>query len=177
MLEHQYNAEQALELLMRKLRVRDDILASQIQAAIDAGKDIRESEPSPDGRKRPRVYRKTVPFTHTEALEVALNALQAHFVEQPLFLESAANNLAKAAVGGPEFQLPRQRHNISEEREVISLHQVNEEKAVEIEVQTETQIEKSGPETQRLKKPDRAQIEDRERELNVLRRLMNFKSE
>jgi len=51
---------------------------------------------------------------------------------------------------------------------------VNEEKEVQIELQTETQIDKSGPETQTLKKLDHAQIEKRKLQLNTLRMLVDF---
>src|SRR5690242_17055824 len=94
MSSHEYSPQQALDVLMRKLQARDETLAAQVQSAIDAGKDVTETERATDRRKKDRVYRKTVPFTHDEALQVALDALQANFVEQPLFVDSAADNLA-----------------------------------------------------------------------------------
>ena len=71
----EYTPQQALEILMKKLGSRDEALAAQIQAAIDAGKDVSETEPAIDRRKKARVYRKTVPFTHEEALQIALYRL------------------------------------------------------------------------------------------------------
>lgn len=179
--EHEYNAEKALEVFMRKLRVRDEALADEIQAAIDAGKDISEIEQSPDRRKKSRIYRKTVPFTHEEALQVAIDALQAHFVEQPLFVESAAFNFSKTGIDQSRRRfrpgVERPRLNSSKEREAVSMEQVDEEKEVQIELQTETQIEKSGPETVPLKRLDPVEIEDRRRQLSALRRLVDFRPE
>jgi hypothetical protein len=178
---HEYTPEKALELLMRKLGETNEILAAQIQAAIDAGKDIRETEPSPDGRKKPRVYRKTVPFTYEEALQVALDGLQAHFVEQPLFMKSAALNFTRTAIGRTGRRVrpgsERPRLNSAKQRETISMEQLDEEKVVEIELQTETQIEKSGPETEPLKRLDDDQIKKRQSQLSKLRKLTTFQPE
>lgn len=98
---------------MRKLRERDEDLAGQVQKAIDAGKDVSETEPATGRRNEARVYRKTVPFTHEEALHVALDALQSYFVELPLFANSAADNFAKAAV-----EVTTERQAVAEPAEV-----------------------------------------------------------
>ena len=42
MAPHEYNAREALDLLMHKLNEHDEQLARQIQSAIDAGKDVEE---------------------------------------------------------------------------------------------------------------------------------------
>ena len=42
----EYTPQQALEILMKKLGARDEALAAQVQAAIDAGKDVSETEPA-----------------------------------------------------------------------------------------------------------------------------------
>ena len=73
---HEYDAHDALDLLMRKLNERDEQLARQIQSAIDVGKDVEEKERFAR-RKKPRVYRRTVRFSDEEALDVAIAALQA----------------------------------------------------------------------------------------------------
>ena len=179
---HQYTAKQALEILLKKIRQRREDLAAEVQAAIDAGKDVSETEPSPDRRKKDRVYRKTVPFTHQEALQIAIDALQSHLVEQPLFVESARINFSRTGVGEtirrihrPGFDYPRL--NVSKERQDVSVCHVDEEKTIEIELQSETQIEKSGPQTQTLEKLDHAQIEERQRQLSDLRRLVDFQPE
>src|SRR5688572_26470462 len=94
---HDYSARDALELLLGKLSGRDEHLGRQIRSAIDAGKDIEERERRGRGQKA-RVYRKTVPFTPEEALQVAIDALQACFIEQPLFANSVAASLQSSAL-------------------------------------------------------------------------------
>lgn len=177
--DNEYSPEEALGVLMRKIRERDELLAEQVQAAIDAGKDISEVERSMDRRKKERVYRKTVPFTHEEALEIAVDVLQAHFVEQPLFVESAAINFTKAGLAHPSERLHRSgfglpRLNSSKEREKVAVDQVGEKKAIEIELQTETQIKKSGPATQTMQELAPAEIEERRQQLSTLREMVDF---
>ena len=172
----EYTPQQALEILMKKLGSRDEALAAQIQAAIDAGKDVSETEPAIDRRKKARVYRKTVPFTHEEALQIALDALQAYFVEQPLFVAAAADSLAKAAIGVPTHRRSDYQAN-SEEPEPVSLEGQGVEKAVEIEMQTETQLSKTGEETIPLKRMAQEQIDDQRHHIADLRKLTNFAQE
>lgn len=177
---HQYSPRQALEVLMKKLGIKDQTLTAQVQAAIDAGKDVSETEPATDRRKKARVYRKTVPFSHEEALEVALDALQAYFVEQPMFVDSAADSLAKAAIGVPKHNLPNWAYSpsvVAEEPEPLSLEGKDEEKAVEIELQTETQISKTGEETLPLQRKPKDQIEQQRQHIIHLRKLTNFTKE
>jgi hypothetical protein len=176
----QYTAQQALDLLMKKLTARDAALAAQVQAAIDAGKDVSETEPATDRRKKARVYRKTVPFTHEEALQIALEALQAYFVEQPLFVASAADSLAKASIGVPRHDLPSWAVSpgaSSSEPEPLSLERMNEEKAVEIEMQTETQLSRTREETIPLKRMSAQRINEQRRHITDLRRLVDFTEE
>jgi hypothetical protein len=173
---YSYSAEQALAVLIKKIREQDERLAAHIQAAIDAGKDVKETAPAIDQRKKPRVYRKTVPFSHEEALQVALDALRAYFVEQPLFINSVADNLAKAAVGVPTERRPA-RQMSAEKPEPVSLEQVGEEKRVEIELQTETQISRSGEETMPLKRLAKEQIEVQRENIARLRKLTDFSEE
>ena len=98
MARHDYSPREALTLLMNKLIDRDADLAREIRAAVDAGKDVEERETTGRGRKKTRVYRRAVRLTDEEALQVAANALRAHFVEQPLFVNSAADNFRAAAI-------------------------------------------------------------------------------
>ena len=138
---HDYTPEQALEVLMQKLGSGDEQLAAEIRAAIDTGKDVAESEPS-SRRKKPRTYRKTVPFSYEEALQVAISALQAHFIEQPLFANSCAANMSRAAIGTPRD--PRHATFGRSGRSVdLTVQAEGEEKTVMIELQTETQISRS----------------------------------
>lgn len=169
----EYTPQQAVELLMAKLKSRDEDLASEIQAAIDAGKDVTETEPVPGRRKR-HVYRRTIPFSNEEALQVAVTALQAYFVEQPMFVEAAAAEFAQAAIG-----IPTGRRRLSqialEEHEAVSLEGRGERKRVEIEIQTETQISRTGEETLPLLPVARGTIEEQRQQINRLRELMDFK--
>jgi hypothetical protein len=91
MAPHEYNAREALDLLMHKLNEHDEQLARQIQSAIDVGKDVEERERF-GRRTKSRVYRRAVRFSDEEALDVAIAALQACFVEQPLFVNSAQSD-------------------------------------------------------------------------------------
>ena len=159
---------------MKKLSARNEAFGAQVQEAIDAGKDVSETEPATDRRKKARAYRRTVPFTHEEALRVALDALQAYFVEQPLFVDSATANLAKAAIGVPQAF---SRSVAAGEREPLSLEGADEEKAVEIEMQTETQLSRTGEETIRLKRASKELIGEQRDHIAALRELTNFKQE
>jgi hypothetical protein len=177
---NQYTPQQALEVLMQKLRAQDEALAAHVQAAIDAGKDVEETEPAPDRRKKERVYRKSVPFSHEEAIQVALDALQAYFVEQPLFVDAAADRLAQAVVGVPRHNFPSWESSpdaVTGEPEPLSLEGENREKAVEIEVQTETQISRTGEETLPLKRVPKEQIEEQHKHIIELRKMTEFTEE
>jgi hypothetical protein len=171
--KNQYTAQQALELLMRKLMAQDPGLAAEVQAAIDAGKDVSETKPIA-GRRKGHVYRRTVPFSHEEALQVALDALQAYFVEQPMFVFAAADSLAQSAIGVPANG--RNPVQVSRDQgEPLSLEGGGLEKAIEIEIQTETQISRTGDETLPLKRVPKQLIEDQHRQIIHLRELLDFK--
>ena len=99
MSDHEYTPQVAFELLMRKLAERDHALAEHVRAVVNQGRDMQERESSNRGRnKKYRVYRKTVTYPYDEALQVALDALAACFIEQPLFVESCLDHMAKAPV-------------------------------------------------------------------------------
>ncbi|MDD2711076.1 MAG: hypothetical protein PHV34_24115 [Verrucomicrobiae bacterium] len=161
---------------MKKLWNRNESLATQIQTAIDVGKDVSETEPPTDRRKNARAYRKAVPLSHEEALQIALNALQAYYVEQPLFASSAADNISKAAIGKPlqkEFTWQKDY----KESEPISLDEEGAEKEIEIELQTETQISKTEEETLPLKRMPKEVIDEQQAHIIYLRKLINFMEE
>jgi len=171
-----YTSQQALDLLMSKLRAQNDLLARNIQAAIDVGKDVSEEEPSNDRRKKPRVYRRTVRFSHEEALQVAVSALQAYFVEQPLFIDEASDNFAKAALGRPTHGLNKWVPS-GDEREPVVLEQQGNEKQLEIELHTETKVTREGDEIFALKRLSRQSIEEQRQQINHLRALTTFSEE
>jgi hypothetical protein len=131
-------AEDALNFLLQRIELRTPDLANHIRLVINAGHDVVESEPRQRrGRGKPRTFRRTVQFTFQEALEVVIDALGAYFVELPLMIDSVINELQETAmleVGatstdsrGYDFHLPPRSG-------------VGERKALEIELQVETQI-------------------------------------
>ena len=132
-MKHEYTPQQALELLMRKLTARDEALAAEVQAVVNAGKDVREIEYS-SGHKKLRSYRRTIPYSPEEALEVALDALNAHFVQQPLFANALLHNMANSAMAVIETRQARSPASN------VKVEAVGDQKAVEIELQTETQL-------------------------------------
>jgi hypothetical protein len=171
-----YTAQQALDLLLTKLRAQNDLFATSVQAAIDAGKDVSEEEPATDRRKKPRVYRRTVRFTHEEALQVAFDALQAYFVEQPLFINDAADNFAKAALGRPTHAQVQWMPG-GDEQEPVVLEQQGLEKQLEIELHTETQVTREGDEIFVLKRQSKQSIEAQRQQIQTLRALTDFSGE
>ena len=120
--------QQALEIpVMRSLQAKDHELAAQIQAVVDAGKDVEETEQSRGRRKRSRSYRKTMPYTYEEGLRVALDALRSYFVEQPLFVDSCLNTRrlqpflrrpGVMATQGPVFKVAADAESQGKEKEV-----------------------------------------------------------
>jgi hypothetical protein len=168
-----YNAEQALELLMRKVRGRDATLADSIQDAIDEGKDITEIDAPRDRRQKARSYRKTVAFTHEEALEVAVRALEAHFVEVPLFINSAVDDFTHSAIGIPEQKQAIPLIGVDESEIVVEQAQ-GEPKEIDVQLQPETRL--SGTELMplRLKPIPLDEVEEQKNNLNNLSDMLKF---
>ena len=154
--DNDYTAEEALSLIISRIAEFQTNLSQHIQAVINAGHDVVELEPRPRrGRGRPRTYRRTVPFSFDEALEVVVEALSAYFVELPLMIDSALDDLRDSAtleVGadstdnrevGQRSQdlapVPDDFAGFSVELAQIPTG-VGTEKVLEIELQTETQI-------------------------------------
>jgi hypothetical protein len=161
MSKHEYTAGQALELLLGKLNERDETLAAHVRSAIDAGKDVKQRAPVRGRRRKQRVYRKAVPFTEEEALGVALDALQAYFVEQPLFINSAAQDFRTAVV--------------REEREGrLRDRQAESAKILEVAVETETQLSPAPQPTVRLSPVPAEHVEEQLGNIRRLRDLLDF---
>jgi hypothetical protein len=167
MAAHDYSPQEAFALLMRKLIERDKDLAAQVQAVVDEGKDVEETELIGSRRKRTRVYRKTVPYSYDEALQAASKAIEAYFIEQPLFASSCLDDIAKAALG-----IPQRTHQSSDS--VIDLKSQGVEKAVQIELRTETQISEPVQETLGLDRAPSDQIKEQQNNLNHLITLIDF---
>lgn len=181
MVNHDYSAQVALELLMRKLAERDPDLAAHVRAVVDQGKDVQETEAPTRGRTtKSRVYRKTVPYPYDEALSVALNALAAYFIEQPLIVDSCLDNMRKTAVGSPRgFRYA----GSPEKSTLVGVIPGTEmrDKDVQIELRTETQLSPEiqlSPtirETQPLHRADDGQIEQQRANLARLKALLDFR--
>jgi len=166
MSKHEYAPEQALGVLLRKLGERDATLEAKIRAEIDSGKDVTEEQRR--GRRRVRKYRKTVPFTHDEALRLTLDVIQAYFVDLPLCINSSIANFRSAAVGASR---PDQSAWGETRAKLSSDEHVGETKEMEIELQTVTQISRTQQETLPLKTTERQAIDD---QLNHLKRLADL---
>lgn len=132
-----YTPEQALRVLLEKLTAADSALAAQVLTAVNAGKDVQEVEQV--AKRKSRRFRHTVPYSAEEALLLALQVLRAHFIEQPLFMNSCHDNMAKSAFGSEERHSPASR---SSRRSALS--EVGGERIIEIELQTETEIISTG---------------------------------
>jgi hypothetical protein len=165
---HDYSPQDALAILMRKLMERDRDLAAQVQAVVDEGKDVEETDIVGSRRKRTRLYRKTVPYSYDEALRAALKALEAYFIEQPLFASSCLDDFEKTALGAP-------KHLHQHSDSGIDIRTQGVEKAVQIELRTETQITEPGPETLPLKRVSAQQISGQKENLSHLMRLIDFR--
>jgi hypothetical protein len=97
---HDYSPQEAFALLIRKLTEQDKDLAARVQAVVDEGKDVEETEFIGSRRKKTRLYRKTMPYSYEEALQAALKALESYFIGQPLFASSCLQKgLGRAFVG------------------------------------------------------------------------------
>ena len=170
---HDYTPEQALNTLMRKLRERDEGLSAVIQAAIDAGKDVYETEPSISGGKKHRKYRRTVPYTYQEALVIAIDALQAYFLEQPLFANSCAKDFSEADSAIPNALQP----SLFEDHERtgdVAHHSQDQTRAIVIELQTETRISRGEQPWVELRTVSEKEIDSIRENLERLRRLTDF---
>ena len=174
MASHEYSPRHALELLLRKVRERDPDLAIGLEAVIDAGTDVVEREPLRTA-ERPREYRKTVRFSDEEALDIALLALRAHFVEQPLLATSAMSEFGKAALepegspgAGASFD---QSTSPSGEDKPLSI-------GVAFELQTETQVapkdEQAVEETAPLSPPPNESLDEQQASIDRLTALLRF---
>lgn len=177
-----YTAEQALELLIAKLSEKDAELAAGVRAAVNEGRDIQQTEQvRKRGKKTKELsFRRVVPFSAPQALNVALDALNAHFVEQPLFRNSVLDDMAQSALGAvaPESAQSRSKEG------AITPEGKGQEKAVEIELRTETQLLSdthlgvpNQPDTFRIERVSTELIESQKANLLRLREFLTFDEE
>lgn len=171
-----YTPEEALKILMARVRNADADLADEVQAAIDQGRDI-QLEDFPGGRKNARSYRKTVPYSPEDALQVALNSLNAHFVELSVIVNSCLEEMLQVVVGEPR----RQRQYWEKEKPfAVDQNSKGKEKQVEIELVTPTQLPRETTAleplhpTFRLERTDPERTREQQENLRRLRELTNF---
>lgn len=170
-----YTPAQALKLIMTKLEERDGDLANNVRAAIDAGKDIDEEQISGSNRKT-RQYRKSVPFTEMEALRILATVLKAHFIEQPLFLDSLIQDFEPVVIEEgnlEERQLLNARRDMTEDaggKKDIA-------KNIKFESQTETQISESNEPVFDVKPISGREIDEQRSNLAEMEKLLDFKEE
>ena len=169
MAPHEYSSQEALELLLRMVEDKDANLAKALHTAIDAGKDVWESE-VPANQKKRRKYRKTVSFTDEEALGVAIDTLKVYFVEQPSFTNTAIDEFAVAAldVGANMWREP------FDQPQVESTGGVPIEKRLEVETRTETQISPTDKQTDHLIPTDKELIDQQKENIKRLYELVAF---
>jgi|ERR1035441_2548306 hypothetical protein len=173
-MKHEYTPEQALRKLIEKLTSADAALLAQVLAVVNAGKDVKEIERN--GKKKSRFYRHTVPYSPEEALQVSLEVLRAHFIEQPLLMNSCHDNMAKAALGVEESR----SSSLGSEKESVRVEATTAEKAVEIELQTGMEIIPAetaltdGQGTQPLGRVSAVVLKQQQENLDRLRELVDF---
>lgn len=166
---HDYSPREALDLLLQKVKERAPELGNNLQSAIDAGKDVSETEITTE-RKKPRTYRKTVPLTDEEALLVVINSLRAYFVEQPLFANSAILEFADAALAAH----PDPREFAAVDSPLGFTEGVGLQKQLQVELQTETQISEAGEQTARLPSTAQDTVEEQQANLKRLLEALTF---
>ena len=180
MANHDYSPQEALDILVRKLAVRNPELAEHIRAIVNQGRDIQEIEPpSGERRKKSRVYRKTIPYPYDEAVQVALQALATYFIEQPLFIESCLDNMNKAAVGTLRgFKYLRSPGNKAAAGIIAGTEMT--EKEVQIELRTETelpteiQLSSAVHDTEILRRTPVLQVNEQRENIAKLKALFEF---
>jgi hypothetical protein len=178
---HDYTPDQALELLIQRVNDKNPTLAVEVRAAVNAGRDIQATEQvrKRGGKMKSLSFRRTVPFSTEQALEVALEALKAHFVEQPLFGNSVLDDMAQSAFGVVEAGSQQ-----TPSKQVLPKPQgQGEQKAVEIELRTETQLLSdthmvtTQEDTFRIARVSADLIEGQKTNIRKLRELFNFNEE
>jgi hypothetical protein len=177
-MKHEYTPQEALDLVIRKVNNRHSELAGRIRAAVNAGTDVQEIEQRrARDTNKPRSYRRTVPYSPEQALQVAVDTLQAHFVEQPLFINSLLDNMVHASLGPETTGSPP----LAGYDKPIQIKTAGTEKAIEIELHTETQlvgelgVTSGEPEVQPMPKVSAEEIREQQSNLNRLRALFDFR--
>jgi hypothetical protein len=105
-----YTAKEALDFLIDKIGQASPVLAKQIQAAIDTGKDVQAEEtilPAVGNRRaKKRYYRKHIAYTDEEALDVAMTVLESHLIESRMMVNAAQGEFKQVGLASPKKLKP-----------------------------------------------------------------------
>lgn len=184
---HDYTAEQALTMLIEKVRTLSPELAERVRVAVDAGSEMQAEEEEQARFKRGRKpkkhqYRKAVPYTAEQAVTVAVAVLKSHLVESRLAVNTAFDEFTAADIAAPEKPPRRQKTSPYEPRPDPSsttaqsqAQGAGAEKVVEIETEPETVQEKKQEPNLPLKPEDPRAVETLRELMTVLEKLTTFK--
>lgn len=154
---------------MRKVEEKDTNLASALQAGIDAGKDVWENA-TPANQTKRRKYRKTVRFSDEEALRVAISIFEAHFIEQPLFANSAVDELSAVSLD----VVANSRQEFFDRLQAESTEDDSLVERLEVEFQKETEISLTDKQPFRLLRTETETINQQKANINRLSELVAF---
>lgn len=183
---HEYTAEQALALLVRKLEPVAPVLSARVQEAVNAGSEMQAEEDSQGRSRRGRkpkkhVYRKTVPYTAEEAVAVAVGVLKAHLVESRAAIQTASEEFMAVAVAPP--RKPPRRPGASPYESALGPRSttqqseptgVDQEKLIEVETEPETVQEKRQEPNIPLKPEDPQLFDTLQHLVTALEKLTTF---
>src|SRR5262249_31445825 len=136
---------------------------------------VRETE-SRRGRKKKRTYRKRVALDPPEAVTIAVHALQSFFIELPYFIDSAIADFKAVSVGSPKHAV-RHRPAWQYEGDQLLIESQDEEKHIEVELRTETQILSEEQPTIELHPIAQRLIDEQRENLDRVARLMKEEAE
>lgn len=95
----EYGYEEAIKVILDRLRERDPDLATLVQSAVDEGKFVDVSGDFKGKKGQPtHAYRKLTKLTDREALEKVLSVMESYFVELPMCVNAAADDLEKLEI-------------------------------------------------------------------------------
>lgn len=174
--QNEYTPEHALEALLSRVKERDEQLAINIKHAIDSGTDIEETPVIQGKKSKAKTYRRSVPYTHKEALFVAIEALQAYFVELPLFIESVKSSFQKTECRDlPVSDTNNMPLFPNASSKIECLNEANCDKNIVIELKTERQITKQEQDIFDLKDVNCEDIDAMKEKIGNLKKLLTFK--
>ena len=136
MADHDYTPRDALGAILERVTQRDRTIGERIEIVINEGKTVVETEVPGDRRRNLRTYEVNVPYTEEEALAVAVGFFRSYFVDLPSVVNSLFEEFGHAAIGIPTQLALAQAEDVEE----FEITEVDAEKAVQIEIQTETQL-------------------------------------